>query len=273
MKYISSKNQAVPFDFDDDKIFNILSHPLRRRILKECYYQGKITFTLMSNQWGTSTGGIYHHLKLLGNLLVKDKDNAYRLSAEGKTLCIWFLDTVQGQLKIEKISVLTEYTYPIFAFIEKAPQANFVLYLLNIIFLFLLRDLRTIILGPFLIQKSNEFSANEIFLVNLIIYIGINTIIFGFFKLTSGVTRIFVVKLGLTYSPNLVMLYMLYLLSNFFPVLLEVETVYLFQIIFQILFLLILTILILYNTNYKFEIASLHAISILYLLLSVSLIL
>ena len=53
----------------DDEIFIVLAHPLRRKILKAIFEGSKITFSILSVEWGLVTGTIYHHLKILSPMI------------------------------------------------------------------------------------------------------------------------------------------------------------------------------------------------------------
>ena len=117
---------------NEDVIFNILSHPIRRRILKEMFEYEGVSFSTLSHDWKISTGTIYHHLNILGPLITQDQTKLYILTEEGVRVCEWFLKSNKGRVTIRRLDAFTMLASP---FINRAISKTTFLLPLVIIFL------------------------------------------------------------------------------------------------------------------------------------------
>lgn len=95
-----------------EDIYNIISHPIRRKMLSSIYQTQFLTFSIMKKDWNLSTGNIYHHIKILSNLVTQDEKNRYILTDKGLEVCEWFLG-FEGKVKVEKIDAFTQISRPI----------------------------------------------------------------------------------------------------------------------------------------------------------------
>ena len=64
-------------------LFRALGHPLRRRILKLIAERGAVSYKELS-KIEPKAGVLYHHLRLLGDLIYQDEKRMYRLTDKGK---------------------------------------------------------------------------------------------------------------------------------------------------------------------------------------------
>ncbi len=64
-------------------IFKALSHPKRREILKFIAQRGSVSYSELT-EIEQKSGVLYHHLRLLGDLIYQDKNKLYRLTEKGQ---------------------------------------------------------------------------------------------------------------------------------------------------------------------------------------------
>ncbi len=63
-------------------IFKALGHPLRRKILRMIAERGSVSYKELS-RIEPKSGVLYHHLRLLGDLIYQDDNRRYRLTEKG----------------------------------------------------------------------------------------------------------------------------------------------------------------------------------------------
>ena len=73
-------------------LFKALSHPTRREILRLIARKGAVSYKELT-KLEPKAGVLYHHLRLLGDLIYQDEHRLYRLTDEGFK-AIEFLDTI-----------------------------------------------------------------------------------------------------------------------------------------------------------------------------------
>ena len=152
---------------DKDEIFNILSHPLRRKMLIEIYTNHFISYLKLSKEWKISDGSIYHHLTILNDYLDQNDDSQYILNEDGIQLCEKYLMDDERRHKITRINIFTVFTYNIFNFIEKRRNITLVIALITSVSGLLAAGyLNIIVTGPFIL-KAQENQQN-LFLLNLL---------------------------------------------------------------------------------------------------------
>ena len=103
----------VELELDEDVIFNILSHPIRRKMLKEMFEFEGVSFSTLSKKWKISTGTIYHHLSILGPLITQDQDKLYILTEEGVKVSEWFLKSKKGKVTVRRLDAFTMLASPL----------------------------------------------------------------------------------------------------------------------------------------------------------------
>ena len=64
-------------------IFRALGHPLRRRILRLIAERGPVSYKELS-RLEPKPGVLYHHLRLLGDLIYQDENRQYKLTEKGR---------------------------------------------------------------------------------------------------------------------------------------------------------------------------------------------
>ncbi|MHA1610452.1 MAG: winged helix-turn-helix domain-containing protein [Promethearchaeota archaeon] len=84
------KNSEIPLSDQvetesgkEELLYLALGHEVRRSMLKIIGTQGFVGFSALKNQLKVSTGTIYHHLKILADLITQDKQKKYHLSPLG----------------------------------------------------------------------------------------------------------------------------------------------------------------------------------------------
>jgi len=65
------------------EIFKVLSHPLRRKILRLIASRGAVSYKELA-KLEPKAGVLYHHLRLLGDLITQDSDKRYVLTEKGE---------------------------------------------------------------------------------------------------------------------------------------------------------------------------------------------
>jgi len=82
-----TKKETTKFD-----LFKALGHPTRRHILKYIARNGSASYSELT-EIEPKSGVLYHHLRLLGNLIYQDNNKLYRLTDAGYK-AVEFLDTM-----------------------------------------------------------------------------------------------------------------------------------------------------------------------------------
>ncbi|MGQ4892809.1 MAG: hypothetical protein ACP6IP_10035 [Candidatus Njordarchaeia archaeon] len=75
----------------EDKLFKALGHPTRRKILRYIGKHGEASYTELS-MIEPKSGVLYHHLRILGDLVYQDKNKLYKLTDKGYK-ALEFLDS------------------------------------------------------------------------------------------------------------------------------------------------------------------------------------
>jgi DNA-binding transcriptional ArsR family regulator len=69
---------------DSSGLYTILSHPMRRDIIRLLGKREVMGFTELRETLNTSVGTLYYHFDVLGNLIAQDKNRKYRLTDRGR---------------------------------------------------------------------------------------------------------------------------------------------------------------------------------------------
>jgi hypothetical protein len=69
---------------EDSGFYTILSHPMRRDIIRLLGEKEVMGFTELRGTLNTSVGTLYYHFDVLGNLIAQDKNRKYRLTDRGR---------------------------------------------------------------------------------------------------------------------------------------------------------------------------------------------
>ncbi|MHA1302885.1 MAG: ArsR/SmtB family transcription factor [Candidatus Heimdallarchaeaceae archaeon] len=132
-------------------LFEALSHPIRRQILKKLAEEEEVSYTQLVETTNLKAGPLYHHLKVISNLIYQSEKKLYRLTEEGEKAIALLEASELGS--IEQIKERTKvYPLTIFGF-SLAPLVNYFAkhsYRTLVEFIVL-----SIILGYF--AKSNSF--------------------------------------------------------------------------------------------------------------------
>lgn len=150
-----------------EDVYNIISHPIRRKILSSIYERHHLTFSTMKNDWNLTTGNIYHHIKIIGDLLTQDEGNKYILTEKGVEVCEWFLG-FKGKVKIERIDAFTQISRPVVEYIIR--YQKWILVIGPIIILagnIAAFKLDLINFGPFILTDHHEHKMG-LFIFNLL---------------------------------------------------------------------------------------------------------
>ncbi|MEM2109994.1 MAG: winged helix-turn-helix domain-containing protein [Candidatus Odinarchaeota archaeon] len=69
---------------EDEKIYKILSHKIRRKIIQLIGDSGTSTYTEISKEVNLEPGTLYHHIDYLKEYVEQDQEKRYRLTSLGK---------------------------------------------------------------------------------------------------------------------------------------------------------------------------------------------
>lgn len=154
---------------EEDEVFSILSHPLRRKILRSMYHKNSITFTEMSD-WGVKTGTLYFHLRELAPLIQQNDDKKYSLTKSGKTLSQWFITDSEGKTRVNKINSFTLIAQPIYAAFEQSKLYQSILLILFLSGFILAPFSKTLLIGS-LPLPALSYTYGEILLISCSFFI------------------------------------------------------------------------------------------------------
>ena len=263
--------------FNEEDVFTILSHPVRRKILKEIFEFRSLSFSTIKS-WGHSTGSIYHHLKSMNQFVCQDGNKQYILTEDGHDLCRWFLDSDGGNAKVDQIVAFSSRNALFIQFVEQHQKSS-----LSFMILFLISTLIVIsssdvlILGPFLFNKPASLKSQSTLLFNFlsVLICLISYSIFG--SLLSKKP----LKIFLMFNPKVISVFFFALA----PVLLEVLIIsalkiqilasiwFIIVIANQIFFLFMLAALSVQSFNTDIKTSMITAIGVSYFQLSLAFIL
>lgn len=102
----------------EDEIFNILSHQIRREILKKLYSETSLTFSTISRELGISTGSIYHHLDILQLLVSQNTRKEYKLTETGKHITENYLGSEKDEVRVIQFNQYVASTRDVFTKIQ-----------------------------------------------------------------------------------------------------------------------------------------------------------
>lgn len=140
----------------EDEKFTILSHPIRRRILKHIFEYGFISFSTISKEWGVATGTLYHHLKALNSIIYQNEQSHYCLNDEGHKLVSWFLKTDSILVSVKKVDSFTILMNPIHSFLEHYTPFSHISSLIIILIGLIYSSIhKVVVVGPFITQEIN----------------------------------------------------------------------------------------------------------------------
>ena len=195
---------------EEDKIFTILSHPLRRKILRHAFKEGKISYTLLASEWNVSTGSIYHHLKKLENLVRQEDDQSYVLTDAGRALCKKYLAPTQNQPSISNTKV-----HPLVTIMDQSRELAILHIITIIIFSYFAAEVGITVFGTLFIPSTDSS-----FIGNVVI-----AIVFGavYFLLTFIITDKSPVLLFSIYSLAYLIFLILTLLASTIPLLFGIK--------------------------------------------------
>lgn len=174
---------------DEEHIFSILAHPIRRQALKYIYNNHGASFTQLSDELQISTGSIYHHLKELDTLIMQSEQKKYKLTDRGTEVVEQYLH--QSRIKVQQIESFTYITNKYFnLIIEKYPSS--IILIMGIIILgnLLASQTETFLLGAVIIPATDINYSTRL----------IGSILYTIFLLTIYYLLVFIQRGG---SPKL----------------------------------------------------------------------
>ncbi|MHA2407718.1 MAG: winged helix-turn-helix domain-containing protein [Candidatus Ranarchaeia archaeon] len=168
---------------DEHEFFELLSHPIRRQIIRILSQGIYVTYSDLKELLGLSPGGIYHHLEKLREqgILHQRSTKEYELTATGLKV-IEYLDRIQED---EFQSIITQSPIrklflflPLAGFIQKNP----IHWTVETGLLFLITTLIQIefpiqIIGPFLLPSLEPFANRFLFQLLSFLLMGIIVVI------------------------------------------------------------------------------------------------
>ena len=172
---------------DEEQKYSIISHPLRRKIIKHIFQEGSISYTTLSKGWKIKTGPIYYHLNILQPYLSHSENEVYYLNETGLELSQWLFDDGKTKSKIRKLDAFTALFTPIIQRLAFSSVIPKLLYLSVTISLYLTYKLDIIQIGPFL-RKNIQFENYSISLLwfNLLVFVLLFGILLVFEKMSIG---------------------------------------------------------------------------------------
>lgn len=236
---------------EQDDIFTILAHPLRRRILRFIFENGSISFTLISKEWKVSTGTLYHHLKILDVLLVQDENSLYRLNDKGMKVCTWFIQNKTGIVTVKKIDSFTMVTNSVLKIIENYQLVALIFSLLVLGYGYAIsKSIDALIVGPFILQiSSSSFLSEHLnfaasFLVNLLItliLLGLYLLIFSLLtkKRNNNDWKLLIIAYLFSLTPSTIILIIAYLINLLTPISVSIPIWVIISVITQLIMLFI----------------------------------
>ncbi len=263
-------NENIPLE--EDQIFSILAHPVRRRILSEIFSNGYLSFSIMSKEWKIATGTLYHHLNTLKPLVTQNNESQYILTEEGFEVSKWFLKSDKAKLKVQKIDTYSTYGLEL---VDKILNYSDYVLILSIVItllsVYLSAGLQVILLGPMIVRSSSEMTDWEFRFINLSITILIVLMIQlpGILQNKKWDKKQTIIAL-FSIIPSFILIIALYLLSYFIQIPINELVWILISIIFQIFYVITNNA---YNINYsklKLERSILTILVNLYLIMWIS---
>lgn len=154
---------------NDQTIFEILAHPLRRRILEEIHNRGEVSYSIFTEEMGLQAGTLYHHLRLMRELIEQEPNKKYRLTPKGAR-AIELVHSSEGalvsELKPAPIPSLKVFS-PLFRSFADNPTRSFVEGVIVILsFLWFVVSIGAVVFGPFLLAGSG-LKSHEVILLGL----------------------------------------------------------------------------------------------------------
>ncbi|MFQ5981298.1 MAG: winged helix-turn-helix domain-containing protein [Candidatus Heimdallarchaeota archaeon] len=150
-------------ELDEQALFEILSHSLRRQILRELFQNSFLTYSDLQKALGHGPGVIYHHLQKLQELGFIDQrmNKEYELTPKGHSLVVYM-----GRTSKEGSSIVASGA-SFQNYFLKIPLANIVLenpirWMLELGFILVVMlaiqiDFPILVIGPFLLPSEDSF--------------------------------------------------------------------------------------------------------------------
>ncbi|MHA2501804.1 MAG: DUF7347 domain-containing protein [Candidatus Kariarchaeaceae archaeon] len=154
---------------DEGTLFTLLSHPLRRQILKTLYQVQRLSFTHMSD-WGVKTGTLYFHLKELKELVSQDDEKLYMLTKKGQQVCEWAFGEGSSRANVKTLSKIDAYSFLIRPFYQRLEQSilfKILILIIAVAGLVSAAILKTLILGPVILPSVSELGLVYNLLINI----------------------------------------------------------------------------------------------------------
>jgi len=172
---------------DQEQKYSIISHPLRRKIIKHIYLHGSISYSILMKEWKIKTGPIYFHLNVLHPYLSHSENEVYYLNESGKELGKWLFEDTIIKSKVRKLDAFTALFSPIIQRLAFTPIIPKILYISVTISLYLTYKLDIIQIGPFL-RRNIQFENYSISLLwfNLLVFALLFGILLCFEKMSIG---------------------------------------------------------------------------------------
>lgn len=251
-------------------VYMILSHPIRRRILTYLDQNHQITFTILSKEWKYATGTIYHHLKLLGELIEQTPNQEYVLTDLGKEVCEWFITSSEGRVKVSQIDAINTLAFPGQQIIDR-----YWIYLLLVELVLYFSALtefdkfHLISLGPFLITqngRSNLIAWNLSLTVIIIVVFVISVIVFSHIRSNFG--KVLAVYL-IPYGVNSLIVHFVNMIEKVQTITISTDSLVILSIANQFMLLGMVSAILVNDFNLSPERAILVSIIHLYLSLAI----
>ena len=141
----------------EQTIFEILAHPIRRRILEEVHNRREVSYNYFAGQLGLQAGSLYHHLRVMRDLIEQGSNKKYRLTSKG-VHAIELVHSSESALgSSQRTSSIPSFKVfnSLFRAFSEHPTRSFIEgTVVVLVFLWFMSKIEVVVFGPFLLDGS-----------------------------------------------------------------------------------------------------------------------
>ncbi len=140
----------------DKLIYEIISHPIRIKIIELLYEKGSLSFTDLKNELKISTGSLYYHLSILSDFIEQDPKRKYCLNSQGEKLYEFIKKEMkENSYQINKnfFAYISGLTIAYFL-IENRLRLSFIPFLISLLAIFIFYEAKLEIFILLLFEKN-----------------------------------------------------------------------------------------------------------------------
>jgi len=257
-------------------IYNIIGNPIRVKIIELLVKNEKMSFMELKRELKLSTGSIYHHLAILGDLVTQDNKKRYMLTEEGKKVYNKYIKEnpteliYKGNSFLELINTYVSGKVIFHLIKENAYKFTLFSFFIFLTFPFFLYQSQLELRLIFLLDKKIDLlNSYLMFITSLfVIYLIINLFSRLIFKSINENLSLFL-NLIFSYIPFLIFSIIWFLdtnfLSSFLKNFLNKWFIRIIFFLFQIWFLIMINYAIHISKNISLEKSSIITLAIVYI--------